>query len=206
MKLKAIIFDFDGVILDSVDVKLSAFTKVFDDCDKLLLEKIDTYNRTCGAISRYNKIRYCYENILKLPLSNNELDELASKYGKLTINGVIESPFINGIVKFLQKYHDKLDLYIVSATPQEDLDEIVNRRNIRDDFKGIYGTRYSKVDMITAIVKNGNYSYDEIVYVGDSISDLIDSKKAGIRFIGKGDIFKIDAVINDLNDLEKCLW
>jgi len=40
--------------------------------------------------------------------------------------------------------------------------------------------------MIKEIVENGDYSYDEIVYVGDSISDLIDAKKANIRFIGKG--------------------
>ena len=202
--LKAIIFDFDGVILDSVNIKVNAFIKLFDFCSIEELKEIDAYNKTCGAVSRYNKIKFCYENILKRALNKEKLEELSNKYRELTINEVKKSPFIPGIERFLQYYQNKLDLYIVSATPPKDLNEIIREKNLDIYFKNVYGTTDSKITFIKKIIEEGKYNYDEIVYIGDSISDLIDSNSVGIQFIGIGKSFKnIRCIINDIRELEE---
>ena len=54
--IKAIIFDFDGVICESVNVKTIAFKKLFADYPEHQ-DRIVEYHLVNGGISRYEKLR-----------------------------------------------------------------------------------------------------------------------------------------------------
>ena len=60
--LKAIIFDFDGVICESVEAKTEAFRKVFLDYPEHL-DEIIAYHMTQGGVSRYIKFEYIFREI-----------------------------------------------------------------------------------------------------------------------------------------------
>ena len=81
--IKNIIFDFDGVILNSVPVKTEAFRKLFEDFPKNKVEKLIEYHIQNGGKSRYIKIKYFFENILGQPIEENKINELAIKYSQL---------------------------------------------------------------------------------------------------------------------------
>ena len=62
--MKAIIFDFDGVIAESVDVKTEAFKELFKAYpDKV--KAIADFHIDNGGMSRFDKFRHIYKNILK---------------------------------------------------------------------------------------------------------------------------------------------
>ena len=69
-KLEAIILDFDGIILESVEVKTWVFKKLFEQYpDQLPL--VLRYHMENGGVSRYVKFRHIYRSILKRPLTKS---------------------------------------------------------------------------------------------------------------------------------------
>jgi phosphoglycolate phosphatase len=54
----ALLLDFDGVILESVELKVQAFLKVYEDEDPAKLAQILEYQRLHGGITRRLKFRY----------------------------------------------------------------------------------------------------------------------------------------------------
>ena len=55
--IKAIFFDFDGVILESVSIKGDVFQKLFADYPEHLAEILN-YHLENGGVSRYDKFEY----------------------------------------------------------------------------------------------------------------------------------------------------
>ena len=62
--IKNILFDFDGVILDSMPIREYGFRKIFENYDVALVEKLLVYHNQNGGLSRYVKIRYFFEKLL----------------------------------------------------------------------------------------------------------------------------------------------
>ena len=115
-------------------------------------------------------------------LFDKEVKTLAEQYSKLTKEGIIKCPWVNGAESFIKNNYTKTDMYIVSGTPQDELDDITKQRKMAIFFKGIYGAYDEKYNIITEIVnKNG---YKHVVYIGDQLTDYMNAKKAKVDFIG----------------------
>lgn len=76
---KAIVFDFDGVILESMDVKTRAFRDLFEDYPEHN-DEIVRFHLDNGGMSRFEKFRIIYRDILSLPLSESEFERLSTKF------------------------------------------------------------------------------------------------------------------------------
>ena len=63
-KYKSLIFDCDGVILNSNEVKTQAFRKVFEKYNIKAGDEFINYHRSNGGVSRYIKIEKFLKNIL----------------------------------------------------------------------------------------------------------------------------------------------
>lgn len=207
--LKAIIFDFDGVICESVDVKTQAFRKLFEIYPGHL-KKILAYHTVNGGISRYKKFRYIYRHILKRKLSLEESLRLGQKFSEYALTAVIQSSYVPGAYEFIKKYYKKFLLFIVSGTPQDEMIFIVRKRGLVKYFKGIYGSPSPKAILIKKILKENRLKKSEVIFVGDSINDHAGADKAGIRFIGRvrsrqnshfRGINGVEGIIRDLRSL-----
>ena len=102
--LQAIFFDFDGVILESVDVKGWAFAKLFDTYPEHV-EEIVSYHYAHGGMPRFDKFRHIYREILKEPLSDELFRELCDRFSELALERVLQCPFVPGALEFLKKHH-----------------------------------------------------------------------------------------------------
>lgn len=210
MNIKAIIFDFDGVLVESVDVKTRAFARMFEDKGVEIVQQVTDFHLKNGGLSRVHKFKYYYEEILKCSLSEDKLSELCYTFSQLVIDEVINSPYVKGAREFLEKYHRAIDFYIASGTPEEELMEIIRYRGINNYFKGIYGSPKQKDEIARKIIEQNGYDLNEVIFIGDSITDLMGANGSGIRFIGRvsdsgDDPFAGKGVnaIKDLNDLEE---
>lgn len=212
-KIKSIIFDFDGVICESLEVKTQAFRKLFLDYPDQL-EKIVRIHIDNGGMSRYLKFEMVYRDILRKPLSPEESQKLGRLFTEYCYDGVVKSAYVKGAESFLNRYYKKLAFFVISGTPEEEMLQIVRERKIGHYFKGVYGSPRLKGALATMILKENNFDKDEVVFVGDSINDLQGAREAGIRFIGRlhgNDIPEVfyqlpqQDQISDFLDLEKKL-
>ncbi len=185
MNIKAIIFDFDGVLVESVDVKTRAFARMFEDRGVEIVRQVTDFHLKNGGLSRVHKFKYYYKEILKCSLSEKKLEELCNTFSRLVVDEVINSPYVDGAKEFLDSVHSKIDLYVASGTPEEELREIVRCRGMDMYFKGIYGSPEQKGNIAKMVLQQNGYITNEVVFIGDSITDLKGAQDSGLRFIGR---------------------
>lgn len=202
--IKAIIFDFDGVILESANIKTDAFKELFCDYPEKIEEIID-YHLLNTGISRYVKFRHIYGRILGKELTKKEEARLGERFSQLALRKVMKAPFVSGARGFLEHKKQRYQFFVASGTPQEELDNIVRLRKLRGYFKEVHGSPKEKADIIKQIIKDYNFGRQEIVYIGDGVSDRIAAKKAKIIFIERAIAHKKPKggqwVMNNFSDL-----
>ena len=101
--LKGIIFDFDGVIAESVQVKTDAFATLYEQYGKQIVTKVIEHHEANGGMSRFEKIRFYHDSYLKKKIGKEEIEKLANQFSKLVVKKVIESPYVLGALEYIQK-------------------------------------------------------------------------------------------------------
>ena len=211
--IKTIIFDFDGVICESVQIKTDAFLKLYNKYGNDFQSKVIQYHLENGGVSRYEKIKYINENFLGEKISKDEINFIAEKFSKLVVEKVVKSKFVHGALDYIKSNYKKYNFFISSATPQDEIVEIVKRKNIEKYFIKIFGSPASKVQHIDNIIKINEVKKSEVVFIGDARTDMISAKKTGVNFVARifelnKNIFsksKILFSISNLHELDKTI-
>jgi len=179
-----IILDFDGVILESVSVKTDAFRELFSSEPDHVGEIVEFHIKN-GGMSRFDKFRYIYAHILHRELTDAQFRQLSDRFAGLVFENVIKTPFVPGAHEFLQANYRRFPLYVVSATPEDELLEIVEKRGLSGFFRGVFGAPKKKTDHIRQILATTGSRNADTVFIGDAINDFRAAEAAGIRFIGR---------------------
>jgi len=181
---KGIIFDFDGVICDSVNVKTEAFKFMYNEYGKEVVEKVEIYHNQHGGISRYEKFRYFHKEFLGIKLSEEEVFKMAEVFSSIVLQKVIDSDYIPGVIEFIKSRFKNTDLFICTGTPETEILEILESKKIKKYFTGIYGSPKSKVESINLIINNFKIKRDQLEFYGDAMTDYNAAKVTQIKFIG----------------------
>ena len=201
----AILFDFDGVLADSMDIKTDCFKAMFAPYGSKVVEKVIAHHLKFGGLSRFEKFKYYYENFLMQPLSKKEMDELSRLFTLFVLQKSIDSPWIAGAKEFLEANYKDNDFYLLSGTPQKELELLIEKRNMEKYFKGIYGTPPEKPKTMKEIISRNYYNPTKSIYIGDTLGDCVDAQEAGIGFIGFGETTKFPDEIKTIKDFTKGL-
>ena len=204
---RVIIFDFDGVVLESADIKTRAFALLFEEHGEHVDAIVDLHLSLAG-VSRYEKFRLIYRDILGRPLDDAEMDRLGEEFSRIALEEVLACDFVPGARQFLQRRHRTQALYVASGTPEEELRHIVRERGLERFFTGVYGTPAPKADITRRILDETGTEPHEAVFIGDATTDLEGAREAGVHFIGRrpadvADPFAGEAfpVVDDLEEL-----
>jgi len=209
--VKAVIFDFDGVILESATIKTEAFRELFCLRCPDHLDAIVAYHLENVGISRYVKFRHIYDNILHLPYSEDVEKKLGDEFADIVLQRVLEAPFVDGALEFLDEYSESYGCFVASGTPEDELMLIVERRGLSRYFREVHGTPQKKVDIINGILADHNYEKREVAFIGDGESDLKAAAAADVPFIARISSECCDALrmhsyrMSDLNALPDAL-
>jgi len=182
---QAIMFDFDGVLAECMDVKTEAFAQIYEPYGKDVVNKVVKHHVENGGISRYVKIKYYHEEYLKQQINEEQVEKIAKQFSDLVVDKVVKSDWVKGAKEFLEKNYKKIDMYVISGTPEEELKKIVKKRNMEKYFKGVYGSPDTKPVILRRIITKKGYNPDKVMYIGDSLSDYRDSQKAEVKFLGR---------------------
>lgn len=179
---KTIIFDFDGVILDSANIKTEAFLELFNDYPEHQ-KSIKDYHIEHQGITRYTKFKWIYTELLNKPYDQETKEKLGKKFSDIVFNKVMESEPIPGAIEFLKSIQGKLPAYISSGTPDEELHRIISKRNLSQYFEEVYGSNISKEEAIDRIAQDKSLEYSELLFVGDATTDYNAANSRNVKFI-----------------------
>jgi phosphoglycolate phosphatase-like HAD superfamily hydrolase len=182
---QAVLFDFDGVILDSVGIKTDAFAEMFRRYGPEIEEKVIDYHKRNGGVSRYKKFRYFYEELLNEPISEDKIERLGSTFSDLILKKVLTAPFIPGAEATLKALSARgIPAYVVSGTPQAEIRFIVEARGLGSLFRGVYGTPPMKGEIVREIIEREKYEIERCLFIGDAMTDFEAALENGIAFVG----------------------
>jgi phosphoglycolate phosphatase-like HAD superfamily hydrolase len=181
---QALFFDFDGVLVDSVEVKTRAFGRLFEPFGQEIMAKVVDHHRLNSGVTRVDKFRHYYREFLQKPLAEEELAELCCRFAQLVVDEVVAAPEIPGAEAFLRAVVGHLPCFVVSAAPENEVREIVQRRGWTQYFREVRGAPRSKRENLEILV--GKYSLNprQCWFFGDAESDYRAAHVCGVHFLG----------------------
>ena len=185
MKYKHIIFDFDGVLVESNEIRFEGFRSLFKNYPNSQVNQLVDFAKANGGVSRYEKIKYFFNVVRNESLSNKEVSELASQFSRLVKQKVIDAKPVPGSIKFLSDHLSDFDFSIVSGSDEKELREVCKHRGLHSSFKQILGSPTPKEENIATLLKHFQWEKKSTVYIGDSNNDYDAAKINGISFIGR---------------------
>lgn len=207
MALSCIVFDCDGVILESVDAKTMAFARICDEIDSRHTDDFVAYTTLHGGVSRFEKFSWLIRRIHDRDITEAESAAMGEKFIRYCHESVRNSPLVPGFEETAKQWQDRVPLYVASGAPHYELGDILRRRGLDKYFAGIYGTPPAKAALLLNAVRDAGAAPTETVMIGDSKTDLDAALIVGTRFYGRGPYFKDKAYPwgNDLTGLNAFL-
>lgn len=177
---KTIIFDCDGVVLDSNKIKTQAFYKAALSYGEEKAQSLVQYHVARGGISRYKKFEWLLEQCKGL--KGPTLEQLLASYAKEVEAGLLSCDIAKGL-KQLRDETKKAKWLIVSGGAQHELRDIFAKRNIDSLYDGgIFGSPDSKDEILSREIVNGNIE-SPALFIGDSKYDFEAATNANLDFI-----------------------
>lgn len=188
-RYKALLWDFDGVLMDSMPVRDEGFRKVLEKYPADEVMKLMDFHRKNGGLSRYVKFRYFFEEIRREAISESEVMALAADFSKIMMELLINAELlINDSLDFVKEHYQALPMHIVSGSDGKELNEICRRLDIAKYFVSIHGSPTPKKQLVQQVIENNGYQKTEIALIGDSINDYDAAIANDIEFIGYNNI------------------
>lgn len=185
---KNIIFDFDGVIIDSHDVQVKALTKSFKEICKDGDPPYDEFFKLSG-----DSLKNIFTQ-LNLPL------QMIPIYQKTSRENIGLIKIHEGMIELLQKLNE-LSCYCALCTGKDRSRtiEILQYFNIEHLFKIVVCSDdiinpKPHPESLKLIMNELGASFENTVMIGDSINDILSAKNAGIKSIAVtwGDVTEKD--------------
>lgn len=185
LPVQAILFDFDGTLVESMDVKIAAFRDLYAPFGDTIADAAVAHYRAHSGVPRSTRIRACHEMLLGRKPNDKEIRLLGDQFGAMVEDKVIAAPLVAGAEAFLEAYADRVPLLIVSATPQEELERIIERRGMMHYFVDILGSPPDKLVLIHDVLSTHWWAPDRVLMVGDGRADEDAAMANGCRFLGR---------------------
>lgn len=195
--IKLYAFDFDGTLVQSNHVKRQAFFDALGRENSDEIYALESILKNEPHLNRYGIFE-------RLAQEFEDLDEadLAKAYGQHCEKVILQAPEVNGAAELLKAIKNHGHIAVVnSATPQDDLRQIVSQLEIKDYIGAVYGAPMSKTDNLKTIMERYGFTVDQILVIGDGENDRVASENIGCRFYGiTNEHSDLDPVALDLHD------
>ncbi|MEP3837382.1 MAG: HAD family hydrolase [Algibacter sp.] len=183
--MRTILWDFDGVILDSMKVRDFGFREIFKAYKKNDVDNLINYHRINGGLSRYVKIVYFFEEILNQKITSEEVQEYASKFSDIMRIKLINTEnLISESVSFIEDNYRNFNFHIVSGSDGNELNFLCNELNISKYFISIQGSPTPKNELVANLLEKHGYDINATCLIGDSINDYEAAIVNNISFYG----------------------
>ncbi len=182
--IKMILWDFDGVLMNSNAIRDLGFEKTLENYPKDQVDELMVFHRANGGLSRYVKFRHFFEKIRGEQIAETAIGEWAERFSKI-VKALLIDPnlLITETMNYVGRNHAFVPMHIVSGSDQEELRFVCKQLNIYKYFHTINGSPTPKKTLVKTVLESYNYTSNEIILVGDSVNDYEAAEENGIRFV-----------------------
>lgn len=183
-KYKSIVFDCDGVVLDSNVVKTEAYfrtAKNLGATDAQAQALVD-YHVKLGGISRYHKFEWYLREVLQQPVTDAAIQALLDEFARELEVGLLECPVAGGL-QALRDATPGVGWMILSGGDQQEIRTLFAKRNLSHFFNGgLFGSPDNKDTVLAREKLKGNLQLPAL-FIGDSKYDFEAATRAGLDFV-----------------------
>ncbi|MDI1362016.1 HAD family hydrolase [Methylotenera sp.] len=183
-KYKTIVFDCDGVVLDSNVVKTEAYFRTAKNLGATDAEAqaLVDYHVNLGGISRYHKFDYYIREILHQPVTDSAIQVLLDGFSKELEVGLMQCDLAKGLFD-LRTATQNANWMILSGGDQQEIRTLFAKRKIDHMFDGgLFGSPDNKDEVLAREKSSANIQFPAL-FLGDSKYDFEAADRAGLDFI-----------------------
>ena len=183
---RSIVFDCDGVLLNSNKIKTDAFYQVVEAYFPGFGEAFVKYHTLNGGVSRYVKFRFLVEEIIDktecVESRDRMITKLCDEYERIIKSGLLTCEAAESL-EALKSAADTSNWFVISGGDQAELRDIFLQRGLSKLFNGgIYGAPEDKVNIALRLKNDGVISGASLVF-GDNRKDFEMARAIGADFI-----------------------
>ena len=209
--LKAVIFDMDGVIVNSEPLHHLAYKKMFEEF------QLDVSNSLYESFTGQSTHSICKQlcEIFNIYEDPNLLVQSKRKHFKVIFDNDTSFQMIDGALELIQDYFDNnITLVLASSASMTNIERIFEKFDLNKYFK----SRISGADLkeskpnpeiFVKAAKLSGHSKDECIVIEDSTNGIIAAKSAGIYCVGYNSFNSknqnydnANIIITDLNEIK----
>jgi phosphoglycolate phosphatase-like HAD superfamily hydrolase len=180
---KTLVFwDFDGVIKESVEIKGEAFEALFRPYGPTVAARVRAHHRAHGGVSRFEKLPI-YLSWAGQPTTPEAVAACGERFSALVREAVIAAAWVPGAHEYLLQNHARQQFVLVTATPHDEIKEIVEALDLTQCFSEIVGSPTDKSAAVAAALARTHESPASCIYIGDSETDLAAARANRVPFL-----------------------
>ena len=179
---QTLVFDCDGVVLNSNKIKTQAFYEATEHFGHEQAQALVDYHVANGGISRYAKFEYFITQILQQPFDAALNQDLLERFASAVKQGLMTCEVAEGLDQ-LKAQTPNANWLIVSGGDQQELREVSTARDLAKYFQGgIFGSPDTKDTILARELENGTITRPALFF-GDSHYDYQAATTGGLDFI-----------------------
>ncbi len=192
-QIELIVLDFDGVVIESNDIKTQAFEKVFSQFPQYK-DAMMQFHSDNVSISRVEKFNYLTK-LMGRGTDTKLKADMASNFSQHVLEDILTVRLVKGAERFLKMFKGQMPLYLASVTPTNELNEILEKRGLLHWFDGVYGCPpWTKANAIRDILSRNSIAPKNGLLIGDSAGDQRAALETGIQFMARDSGLKFDEI------------
>ncbi|BCB83713.1 HAD family hydrolase [Phytohabitans suffuscus] len=176
-----IVFDFDGTLVDSAEIKKTAFMTALGAGVSVDPQECEKAYATHGTVNRTGLLALSFADIRGRPPEPAEHQALVDAYTAYFRRHMDEVVVFPGLPEFAARFADRR-LMISSNAPRTEIVELCDKLSLSGYLSRIYGYPVSKEAALREIL--ADYALDPagLLYVGDRYEDGLVAEKVGVPF------------------------
>lgn len=181
---KTIVFDCDGVILNSNIVKTDAYfrTAIALGGTKKQAQALVDYHVKLGGISRYHKFDYYLRDIIKTEATSDAIQTLLDRFSEELQVGLMQCEIAEGL-QALRALTANANWLVLSGGDQAEIRTLFAKRDLEKYFDaGLFGSPDNKDEVLAREQSNGNIKHPAL-FIGDSKYDYEAANRAGLDVV-----------------------
>lgn len=174
--MKLFLFDFDGVLVESLDIYEKTVSLVLNKINKPLTRGREEFLELFEG--------NFYECLVKRGVDLKEFVEASTDiFSQINYK---EMKAVTGMLPVIEELQKNNILVVISSNDSATIKEAIERYQFNGNFQEILGSDFmlSKKDKILYAINKYQTAPQDIYYIGDTTGDIKEGKQAGVKTIG----------------------
>ncbi len=204
---KALVFDFDGTLVDSGDVKHRAYHAAVDGVLHLPRDACERAYTLYGTLNREPQLISAFIELAGRGPTSDELGLMLATYAEVVDRDQDSLALFPGMRDLLEDAGQDRWLAIASNAPQPDLESACRRLHIDHVLSLVRGYPTSKEVALDEVQKRWGLVPSDLLYIGDRREDAMIARRLGVPFCRFGPLEPDDGsvIVRAARDLSRVI-